>query len=663
VTDEAGCDVLFVSMPMVSIERPSLGLGELTACLKQAGLSVRSRYANIMFLDYVGLEDYALLNLPRIEDSLTDWLFAGVAFPYFAPDHAHYLRRLRERNTRYADKLDAAGDARLLALRGAMAGFVDWVVDSILAERPRIVGASSTFQQHVASLALLRRLRERAPDIVTMMGGANCETMMGRTTHRHFPWVDFVVSGEADGLIAPLCRAVLEHGRDLPADALPYGVLAPVHRIAGYPVTPAGDGVPRAQTDDMTTVPAPDYDDYFAELSRSLFRHRVRPGIPFESARGCWWGERRHCTFCGLNGGGMAFRAKPAGQVLGELDALAARYNASGFEAVDNIMASDYLDTLAPALTDSARGYALFYETKANLRPADVARLAAAGIRWIQPGIENLHTEVLKLMRKGVTGWNNVRLLRSARQHGVRISWSLLTGFPGEEDSWYHEMADWLPALAHFQPGGIVKLRYDRYSPYFNEAAQYGLDLIPSELYPFVYPLDDDALADQVYFFEDRNDTDRRVNLSVGGTPVRPGIARVREAALAWRDLWASGSPPTLEIEAAPGGWRIRDTRPVATAGERLLGDDEATLLFATEDAPPLHRLRENPACRDWSAARFDAALATLRSHRYVLDIDGRCIGLALRAPVAALPLGHQFPGGLFDASLPPRPARAEAAE
>jgi hypothetical protein len=42
----------------------------------------------------------------------------------------------------------------------------------------------------------------------------------------------------------------------------------------------------------------------------------------------------------------------------------------------------------------------LVYETKANLTRAQVDLLRAAGVGWIQPGLESLSTLILKLMRK-----------------------------------------------------------------------------------------------------------------------------------------------------------------------------------------------------------------------------------------------------------------------
>ncbi|MFX6234552.1 hypothetical protein ABTF60_18975, partial [Acinetobacter baumannii] len=88
----------------------------------------------------------------------------------------------------------------------------------------------------------------------------------------------------------------------------------------------------------MRQVPMPEYDDYFAELATIPWVERVRPSIPLESSRGCWWGQRSHCTFCGLNGGGMNVRTKPAEQARAEMDAAVARWGIDRIEMVDNIL-------------------------------------------------------------------------------------------------------------------------------------------------------------------------------------------------------------------------------------------------------------------------------------------------------------------------------------
>lgn len=656
---EPGIDVALVCMPLAAVERPSIGLGQLQTSLTEADIQARTYFPNLMFLDYVGIEDYALFDLCRVEDCLGDWMFTPIAFPDMQVDDTRYIDRLLARNKKLAETLGEDVHARLHKLRAMMPGFVDWTVNSVLAGNPRIVGATSTFQQHVASLALLRRVRERAPDIITMMGGANCETLMGRATHRQFTWVDFVVSGEADGLIAPLCADILSRGVDLSAEDLASGVIAPIHREVGYPTTPNGDGVPRAVTGNIADVPLPSYSDYFEALSNTLNKNRIRPGVSIETARGCWWGERQHCLFCGLNGGSMEFRAKPADTVIEDLETLKSRHGITRFEAVDNIMAASYLETLVPAI--KGRGYDVFYETKANLKPDEVKSLAEAGIRWIQPGIENLDTRVLKLMRKGVTAWNNIRLLRSARQYGVYLSWSILCGFPGEDDAWHAETAQIMPALAHLQPGGMAMLRFDRYSPYFDQAEAFGLDLRPSELYEFVYPGSEEELCEQVYFFEDRQLGDRGRGMSYRTEIMAPGLKSMRDRLSEWSAGWAAG-PPSLEMTDDGTMVSVTDTRPIAIANEHWLDGIARRILLDAEDAPPRHRLIDAINADGFDTDQISQALDGLLERQLVLEVDGRVIALPVRTPVSPMASAFDFPGGFIDRRTLRQPSKSPKA-
>src|SRR5262249_1542590 len=153
------------------------------------------------------------------------------------------------------------------------------------------------------------------------------------------------------------------------------------------------DGGAAPLAHDLDGLPDPDYDEYFETLFR-IGRERVLGNSPpmllFESARGCWWGEKHHCTFCGLNAAGMVFRSKSVERARDELRRLSSRYKVVNFEAVDNIMDSEYLEKLCRPLGDERLDYQIFYEVKSNLTPAQLRTMARAGVRTIQPGIESL---------------------------------------------------------------------------------------------------------------------------------------------------------------------------------------------------------------------------------------------------------------------------------
>jgi ribosomal peptide maturation radical SAM protein 1 len=642
-------EISLVSMPLASVERPSMALGLLTAHLERAGHAVDAHHAGLWYLDYVGLEDYRLMDRSRPDDALVDWVFAGCVFPDAHEREEPYLELFERRNPRVAASLRPGWKERMTTHRRLAAGFVDWAADRILAGNPRIVGCTSTFQQHMASLALLKRIRERAPEVVTMMGGGNCESIMGRTTHQLFDWVDYVCSGEADDLIGDLMTGALRHGRDIPDGELPHAVFGPGHRTAGYPSITAGDGVPRASVQSMETMPSPVFDSYFRELEDSVLRDYIRPGLPVETSRGCWWGQVSHCTFCGLNGGNMNFRSKRPDDVVEEFQQLSKRHGVYSIEAVDNILDMNYLETVLPRLADHTPPFNLFFEIKSNLKRHQVEGLAKAGVRWVQPGVESLDSDVLALMGKGAKAWANIQLLRWCRQYGVRLSWNLISDFPGEDDRAYERMAERVPMLVHLQPGNMVVLRYDRFSPYFTRAGEFGLDLQPSTMYREVYDVDDAALNDLVYFFELKG----RRRFPEPGQELPPSLAerdgarRLWHAMNAWSERWLGGRPPKLILRHQEPGAEIEDTRTSEEGTTHALDALETAVLKACDTAPPVTRFSAKLA----QSLRADEneverAVERLIALQLILEIDSRYLSLHLEDPIAPLLHLYDFPGG-----------------
>jgi ribosomal peptide maturation radical SAM protein 1 len=647
--------VCLVNMPYASLNRPSLALGLLKAVLEREGISTAVEYANLWLAEEIGL---SLFHLPSQfpKDFLAgEWTFAAAAFRE-APraGDEEYLERIAACHTSVPGyHRNAAEAVRLVAdlraLRRSASGFIDRAAERVLATGARIVGCTSTFEQHTASLALLRRVRELDPTVITLLGGANCEGVMGRTTHRSFPWVDYVVAGEADALIAGLCRRLLDEGREIPAEELAAGIYGPAHRHARLSLSEA----PKPVFEDLDSLPVPDFADYFRALGGSRFAAAVRTGLPLETSRGCWWGAVRHCTFCGLNGSSMAFRSKSPGRVQEEIVELERRHGISRFETVDNILDMTYFQTLLPTLAaDGGDRRKIFYEVKANLRRSQVEMLRRAGILWLQPGIESLHSSVLELIDKGVQAWQNVQLLKASRELGVRLSWNFLWGFPGESDDWYAEMAAWLPALEHLQPpSGVIRVRYDRFSPYHQRPGKYGLSLAPASAAAHVYPLPRPELLDLTYYFTDEGRPD--VFSGVGGAimAARPAVQAIQALVRSWSIAFWMGDPPVLSVEDDGEGLEIEDTRGCAVERRyRLTGLDRAVYL-AAEDAPLKEKLAARQDLAGDPATGGDVAAAIVRLERLslVLTLDRRLLAIGLRGPLPALPGVRDFPGGLVE--------------
>ena len=618
-------------MPFGPEMAPSLGLSLLKASLAPLGVPCRVLYFTLRFAEIVGVGPYTRIatdGTRSIRELAGEWVFREALF---GPDPEADARWERDvllgracwPAREHARPVPASFVARLRRARARAGPFLGRCLAEVLAHRPRLVGFTSVFQQHVASLALARRIKEALPETVVVLGGANCEGAMGAETVRSFPFLDAAVSGEGDLVFPGLVARVLA-GR--PLDDLP-GVVTPANVAALF----ASGRFPNAPSvTRMDDLPVPDDSDYFAQFEASRFAEEWTPGLFLETARGCSWGEKSHCTFCGLNGTTMAFRSKSPARALSELKALVARHPASDLQVVDNILDSRYFESLLPELAKSPPPSPVFWETKSSLKKEQVRLLADAGVTRIQPGIESLSDAVLRLMRKGVTALQNVQLLKWSRELGVTPYWNLLWGFPDEEPAEYARMALLVPSLSHLvPPSGVSGLRLDRFSPGFDDADRLGfLDVAPMPSYAAVYPLPPERLANLAYSFTFRARGEARAGDYAA--PLLHAVAR-------WKRAFSSSA-----LFSVPAGDAlcVFDLRPVATRPLHVLRGLARVLHDACDAAASVRALE---------AAGRDACRATGEEVVRALDTlveDGLLLRDGERHLALAVPLGRYAPEG-----------------
>ncbi|MGW2411132.1 RiPP maturation radical SAM C-methyltransferase [Streptomyces tubercidicus] len=486
--------VLLVNMPWSPIDLPSLALGILRRSVDER-TSGRADvlHANLEFTDWVTrrttftADDYQFYALSSYFMGCGDWVFSSALYDdpewRVAEFSASMRGKLRE------ERLDMSKE-----LHRVVPEFVQETAERIVAAGPDVVGFTSTFQQNTAALAAVKYVKRLAPHIRTVMGGANCDAEQGAATHRNFPFLDFVVRGEGEAAFPQLLTALDEGGdlSDVPGlchrDADGASVANP---MSTRPLPPA-------------TILPPDYSGYFERLSASVARNWVEPKLVVEGARGCWWGEKHHCTFCGLNGSFMQFRSKSPDTFYEEIMELARRHRVLDMYLVDNILDMGYLTTVLPRIIDSGYDLRMHIEIKANMRRTQLRTLAQAGMIYVQPGIESLNSRVLDLMDKGVSGCQNVRMLRDGAETGLSVSWNYLHGFPGESAADYEPVIAQIPALEHLDPPVDLSARIaiERFSPYFNRPELGFTGLRPEEHYRFTYDLPESELLDLAYVFE-----------------------------------------------------------------------------------------------------------------------------------------------------------------
>jgi len=590
-------DIVFAVLPFADVDRPAIGVSLLKAEIESLGFDSRILYLNIDFAEQIGVRLFTHISEGLPSESLVgEWFFADLVFGDRIPHPDEYAAKVLGRMAQ------PSLIQEILAARPARAGYLARSLESIRALRPRIVGFTTTFHQTCACLALAERLKQGPDPPVVVFGGANCEGEMGLELLRCFPFIDYVCTREGDVVFPRLVRRLL---RENESGALP-GMLHQGESLQFS--TP--DLVRR-----LDDLPYPDYHDYFARVAVSSVSKEIKADLLIETSRGCWWGAKYHCTFCGLNGDMMGFRSKSPERVFEEMKSLRTTYGANRIDCVDNILDHRLIPTLFPRLRESGLDIDLFYEIKANLRYDQLATIAAGGVRFVQPGIESFSNPVLKLMEKGSTAAQNVQLLRWCEELGIRAAWNLLAGFPGEPPEEYTRQAELLPLLFHLQaPVSCSPIRLDRFSPFFTQPERFGFQrLRPTSAYYYVYPFGRRELSRLAYFFD--------FDYPDGRNPHEYLAPAKTEVQNWWRARGQNdGSLPRLDAQwSSADEVLLTDTRPCAAEASQTLSGLAARVLFHCDTAQTLATLQ-----RQLGAGEHDlrGTLARLRASKLVFEID-----------------------------------------
>jgi ribosomal peptide maturation radical SAM protein 1 len=568
---------LLIVPPFASIHRPAIGVHVLQSVAAARGLQVEILYANLIFAALLGEAEHEAICEHWFMDFMGERIMGAFAFP-----GRMALPALPARFTQGAAQLQHAVDAWLAQVRKqvqAFAGEPEREDVPTVAHEPVCIGISSTFDQTNAALMLARLCRQSCPQARIVIGGANCEDAMASGMAQHIAEADHIFAGDSEVVFCD---------------------------FLANPDAFAGQKIIRCPPNEaINQLPANDYRPWLQQLARCLPDSALRQHfeLPYESSRGCWWGQKHHCTFCGLNGQGMGFREKSADKVYDELMALQTGLGAKHVVMTDNIMPHGFFTTLLPRLAAAESKLDIFYEQKANIDLAKAILLQQAGISRIQPGIEGLHTESLKLMKKGVRAKQNIALLRYARALSIDVTWNLLYGFPGEQEAWFAEVLQHLPKLGHLQPpSGMAAINLDRFSPMFNTPEKFGFtNLRPHPAYAGIFPNHPDIAQMAYHFCAD----------SITPTFADSALLAPFQAALKdWQQGWWRGgtSPRLLILEMSADQYLLLDSRSLHG---HCPGQTRSQTITRRQAAACLVELPNTTLDTDWAlqqqtAIRFD---------------------------------------------------------
>jgi ribosomal peptide maturation radical SAM protein 1 len=321
----------------------------------------------------------------------------------------------------------------------------------------------------------------------------------------------------------------------------------------------------------------------------------------------------------------MKFRRKHWRRVVEEVDELTRRYPESPIQFTDNILSLDYFKNLIPYWAESRNSTRKSFEVKSNLTRNQIEMLKRAGVSSIQSGVENLADDTLRLMRKGVSGAQNIAILRWSAELNVDIYWNMLLGFPSEPFTDYDLNLSGMKLITHLRPPEFCGyIRLDRFSPNFMHWQSLGFSAIrPLPAYKHVFSLDETELGRLAYYFDyEHAGFDQVLQLA------RP----LEDFAKRWQAKHRARENGTLAVLPQFGsGFVLVDTRFNFEESKAELNQIELDLLLQCDAPISLHRAVLNTATTCNSTIEETQAIFDVLVSRGVISVIGKqAITLAL---------------------------------
>jgi hypothetical protein len=280
-------------------------------------------------------------------------------------------------------------------------------------------------------------------------------------------------------------------------------------------------------------------DEYYENTVRAVW---------YETNRGCWWAEKAQCTFCGITQ--IGFRQRSISKIVDDLKNIRAQMPDKHLFFTDLIMSDAFPDKLLKeGNIDDLPDIGM--QLKVGRTVEDVLKLYKVKAYNILPGVESFSTKLLKKLKKGTTGKQNLFFIRNTTSFGISTQYFLLWGVPNDEAADYEQLLEIIPLIQHLQPPReFAGMQISRDAPYFIKQDQYNITNMQYwKVYDQVFP--EYANKQQVAnYFTGEFDNYAHQNMRV----VKKVSASIKE----WRKNWRQVK---LNMMYLMGQYMIYDSR------------------------------------------------------------------------------------------------------
>lgn len=623
--------VCFIHMPFAQLGHPSMALSVLAGECRANGIRTSVLYGNLRLARRSSLKKYlAFVQYLPYFTLIGELLFkpyAGYTDNHQPVEYFDYVR----------DQLIKSGQSEMILEQALTAyhelepfikDFIEELSDAVIASGCLAVGCDITYEQRNAALAILKRIKEKKPEIITLLGGNSCTGEHGQALVDYAKQIDYLFSGEADDIIVPVLR-MFEKGASATA----------VNKI--YPsVLIAGSQTCCHARENLEENVIPDFSDYFAELEHLDLQGKIRSCLLIEGSRGCWWGQKKRCSFCGIHTSEetLSYRQKSPEKIVEELRKQAAVYNIRAFVFTDCILSWEHINKLPLYLTEKD-AFHLFAEVKSNLTQEQIWGLRKAGFISLQPGIESLQDDLLKLMNKGNRAIKHIELLKYGRTYGISMIWNLLSSMPFEETSYYEEMNKLLPWLTHLQPPiHLNKIIFQKNSCYTQRQEEYGLQLRPIYPYNFIGDFGDDFIERSAEYYQECSG---RFKFS---EPMLRILTTITENLDVWTQAFSGGNGDRLTMHEDEQGLDIFDLRKHSSMAIYRLEGNKKEIFLASASTVDLQTLQQRfPQIQQ---DELDDIIRELEGRHLIIKIGNEVLALATPQPSLAYVVDPLLPTG-----------------
>jgi anaerobic magnesium-protoporphyrin IX monomethyl ester cyclase len=311
----------------------------------------------------------------------------------------------------------------------------DELIAELIRRNPDVVGFSCTTSSFLEGYSFAALLKEQAPEIVTVFGGAHA-CSVGVSLLDTFPAIDYLVIGEGEvsfyELVASGCRGV--------------------ESIPGIGYRRDGKGTLSAVRElipDLDSLPFPAYHrlpQFPRRYSLPLFSFPKTPNTSIISSRGCPY----QCSYCDRSVFSRGFRFNSPEYIVEHLKMLNRDFGIRHVFFYDDLFTTDRSRIARFCELKERERLPVTYNCIARLEHVDaelLALLKRSGCWQVNFGIESGDPEVIGKHRKFYDLGEVRHKLQMVRDTGMRVKGLFMLGLPGETEESIHRTIDYALAL------------------------------------------------------------------------------------------------------------------------------------------------------------------------------------------------------------------------